>query len=93
MAYRIVYQWDKEKSIQKPRSKKRWVVITAMVFAAVLGYRLMFPDSGYLEALFLPFTDEFVWESFTDMIHHLEQGVPLVDAVAVFCTEVLSNGT
>ena len=93
MGYRIVYQWDKEKSYQKQRSNKLWVVIGLIAFAAALGYRLLYPDGGYLEALFLPFTDEFVSASFTDMIHQLEQGVPLGDAVTVFCTEVLSNGS
>ena len=92
MGYHIVYQWDKEKSFKKYRSKMFWVVIGVMAFAAALGYRLRYPDGGYLEDLFLPFTDEFVSDSFINMIHQLEQGVPLGDAVTVFCTEVLSNG-
>ena len=93
MAYRIIYQWDRENSLNKKKSEFPWITIALIALATVVIIRMLIPNSVILETLFYPFTDKAVWEAFGNMIEQLEQGASVGEAMTVFCTEVLSDGS
>ena len=63
MAYRIIYQWDRENSLNKKKSEFPWITIALIALATVVIIRMLIPNSVILETLFYPFTDKAVWEA------------------------------
>lgn len=93
MAYRITYGWDKEPNENRNGKLSPGFVFGVTAATAALLIRLLVPQSDRIfRELLHPFTDEYTQTVFADMIEGIGAGVPVSEAVTVFCREIIENG-
>lgn len=93
MAYRITYGWENEPNEERNRMVSPGLVLGVMAVTAALLIRLLIPQSDrYFRVLLHPLTDEYTQSMFADMVDGIGAGVPVSEAVTVFCREIIENG-
>lgn len=93
MAYRIIYEWQKEKELTKRHHLSPGAVLGLMAVAGALAVRLLVPQSAEVfRGLLHPLTDETAIAALGDLVSQVGGGVPLEDAAEAFCREVIGHG-
>ena len=93
MSYSITYPWDREqKLVRKPSSFPK-LMPGLFIVGGAFALRLLVPEIGDLvKQLLHPLMDETTWAAVAALTEDLTEGVPMGEAVAVFCQEVLRHG-
>ena len=94
MSYRIQYGPDRPGRGQEKRSAFGvvGVVIVAAVCALALGFALP-EQAGQLREVLFPWAQPEVKSAFSELTGELRSGVPLSDALAGFCREILDEAS
>ena len=91
MGYKIQYSTysDKKFPVGRRRKRKYYIIIAGVLILAIL---IPVYKSGLLKDLLVP-GDAAVTEAAVEMLaDELKEGVPLKDAVATFCREIIYHG-
>lgn len=93
MAYRIIYDWEKERILGEKRKFPALTAVCVAVAVAAALFRLLYPQSDWiLDGLLYPLGDEFTMSAFGGMVEQIGDGMPVTEAVAAFCREIIANG-
>ena len=93
MAYRITYQWDREKKLMKTRKLSFGTVLSLTAVATAVAIRLLVPQSAEVfRQLLYPLMDEFTIVALGEMVGQIGDGTPMGEAVTAFCREIIING-
>ena len=93
MSYSITYPWDREQELIRKPSSFPNLAPGLFIVGGALALRLLVPEIGDLVSQLLhPLMDETTWVAIAALTEDLAEGVPMGDAVAVFCQQVLRHG-
>lgn len=93
MAYRITYEWQKEKELEKKPGLSIGAIIGMLAVAAALAVRLLVPQSETVfRELLHPLTDEHTISALAELMEQVGEGAPVPEAVTAFCQEIIGNG-
>lgn len=94
MAYRITYEWQKERKLARKPGISGWMILGPLVVVAAVALRLLVPQSELVfRELLHPLTDECTASAFVDMVGSIGDGMSLPEAVTAFCLEIMKHGT
>lgn len=93
MAYRITYEWQKEQELTGKRKRSAGISLGMLLVAMALMARFLIPESEMVfRELMHPLADERTVSAFCEMTAQIGEGMPVGEAVAVFCQEIIENG-
>ena len=93
MAYRISYQWSKERELRKRGAFPVKIWAGVLLVAAAVAIRVLVPQSDSLfRALLHPLTDHAFLSALGSLVTDLTNGIGFGEAVTVFCSEIIAHG-
>ena len=93
MSYSITYPWDRERELTGKSSTFVSLAPGLLLVGGALALRLLAPEAGdFASQLLHPLMDEPTWAAVAALTEDLTEGVPLAEAVTVFCQEILGHG-
>ena len=95
MSYRIEYGSAVPVRFQEKKRKSHLRVLTALfMLLFALGVGQFWPEGQrMLRDFLLPGEPTVTEQAFSGMIEHLTGGVPLEEAMAAFCQQIIDHGT
>lgn len=91
MSYHIQYDMNGMTCLQqnKKKGKNRRYLPLCCLFAAMVGYCLLSKSDVSLLSILLPGATEETSLAIENMLNNISEGVPIVEAVKTFCTQVV----
>ena len=95
MHYSVYYEPDKNEKYPatvKPKQGKNGlsvivIILAILLFAGAIRYK------KELTAWLIPGNDEITVQAAEDLLTNMRDGVPIGEAITVFCEEIIDNGT
>lgn len=93
MSYCITYPWEGEKKLVRKQGHWQGLIPGVLLPAAVLTLRLFVPQfDKILTGLLHPLMDQETMEAAGTLVSDVMTGIPVGEAVSVFCLTILGNG-
>ena len=90
MAYRIKYNLVGPDRKTTQKSKRTWMIVTALGIGGLMTIALHLP---WARNLLLPGDSAVTAAALEGLAENLQQGESLMDAITVFCRNIIANGT